>query len=453
MQILVVDDEKNIRLSLSNLLRDEGHQVLMAESGEEGLRQIEMNPLDLVFLDVKLPKMNGIEVLQQIKKENPEIDILMISGNSDIDTAVKAVKLGAYDFMEKPLSMPKILITVQNLMEKRRLLQKSIIGTEEYGIRYQLIGESPQVNNIRQVISRVAKTDAKVLITGESGTGKELVAYAIHRLSQRSSSPFVTFNSAAIPKELVESELFGYEKGAFTGADRRKPGKLEMANGGTLFLDEIGDMNLDAQSKILRVLEQGQFERVGGNQSIKIDVRILAATNREIKAMVSQGTFREDLFYRLNVVPVFLPPLREREGDVAVLIDYYLAYYAREMKVAQKSFSRDALELLDEYKYPGNIRELKNLIERLYILIEDRIISKEDVLPNLHPESLTDKSTDEFITESNFNRAKAAFEKHYLIRKLKSVSWNISRAAVELGLQQSNLSRKLKSLGIEIPSH
>jgi two-component system nitrogen regulation response regulator NtrX len=452
MQILIVDDEKNIRLALSNVLRDEGHQVLVAESGEEGLRQVAQNPVDLIFLDVKLPKMNGIEVLQKIKKDNPEIDVLMISGNSDIDTAVKAVKLGAYDFMEKPLSMPKILITVLNLVEKRRLLQKSIVGTEEHEIRYQLIGESPQINAIRQVIARVAKTDAKVLITGESGTGKELVAYAIHQLSRRSNCPFVTFNSAAIPRELVESELFGYEKGAFTGADRRKPGKLEMANGGTLFLDEIGDMNLDAQAKILRVMEQGQFERVGGNQSIKIDVRILAATNREIKVMVARGTFREDLFYRLNVVPVFLPPLREREGDIAVLIDYYLAYYSREMKIEQKIFTKDALELLCAYKYPGNIRELKNLMERLYILTEDKTIGRDDILPNLNPEALTDKSVTDLIAEPNFNRAKAAFEKHYLIRKLKAVNWNISRAAVELGLQQSNLSRKLKSLGIEIPA-
>lgn len=451
MRILVVDDEKNIRQTLNAILSDEGHRVTAAETGEEGLRRLSEIPFDLVFLDVKLPKISGIEVLKQIKNEWPATEVLMISGDSDINTAVTAVKMGAHDFMEKPLSLPKILIAVQNIAEKRKLLQKCIIGDEVTSSRYRIIGQSEQMKTIRTVIQRVARTDAKVLITGESGTGKELVAYHIHKQSSRSDQPFITFNSAAIPNELVESELFGHEKGAFTGADQQKPGKLERANHGTLFLDEVGDMNLAAQSKILRVLEEGRFERVGGTRTIDIDVRILAATNRDIETLIRGGNFREDLFYRLNVVPIQLPPLRERPTDIPVLIEHYLRVYSVELATPKKWFTESALRQLMDYPFPGNVRELKNFIERLYILSDKTELDEEDVYPNLGSQISSGRNLlDDILEKDSFNDAKKAFEKYYFTKKLEKNGWNISRLASEIGIQQPNLSRKIKSLGIDV---
>ena len=452
MHILIIDDEKNIRQTLFGILSDEGHTVSLAETGEEGLLRLGESLIDLVFLDVKLPKMNGIDVLKQMKKDWPYIDVLMISGDSDINTAVNAVKMGAHDFMEKPLSLPKILIAVQNIIEKRKLFQKCVIDEEKIEYRYRIIGQSPQINTIREIIRRVAKTDAKVLITGESGTGKELVAYAIHKMSLRSDDPFITFNSAAIPNELVESEIFGHEKGAFTGADRQKPGKLESANHGTLFLDEIGDMNIDAQSKILRVLEEGKFERVGGTVTIDIDVRVLAATNRNVEEMIKSGLFREDLYYRLNVVPFYLPPLRERTGDIPVLLDHYLHVYSNELTITRKHFSDSAKVLLTNYHFPGNIRELKNLIERLYILSDNEEISENDVRQNLvFQKSTASNILKTILQEDSFSTARRLFETYYFTEKLKEADWNISRLANEIGVLQPNLSRKLKILGINLP--
>ncbi len=453
MNILVVDDEKNIRQTLGAILSGEGHHVSVAASGEEGLRCLGENLFDLVFLDVKLPGISGIDILKQIKKEWGSTEVLMISGDSDINTAVTAVKMGAHDFMEKPLSLPKILIAVRNIAEKRKLLQKCIIGDEVTSSRYRIVGESKQIQDIREVIQRVSKTDAKVLITGESGTGKELVAYHIHKQSARSDQPFITFNSAAIPNELVESELFGHEKGAFTGADHQKPGKLERANHGTLFLDEIADMNLAAQAKILRVLEEGTFERVGGTRTIDIDVRILAATNRDIKALIRNGEFREDLFYRLNVVPIHLSPLRERPADIPVLIRHYLHAYSTELATPKKSFTESAIRRLTDYPFPGNIRELKNFIERMYILSDKSTLGEDDV--RLHLGSHDSPARDfleDILMKNNFSDAKRAFEKYYLTKKLEDTGWNISRIAGDIGIRQPNLSRKIKSLGIDVPS-
>ncbi|HDP68445.1 MAG TPA: sigma-54-dependent Fis family transcriptional regulator [Candidatus Marinimicrobia bacterium] len=451
MRILVVDDEKNIRQTLSAILSDEGHHITTAETGEEGLHRLGEIPFDLVFLDVKLPNISGIEVLKQIKNECPSTEVLMISGDSDINTAVTAVKMGAHDFMEKPLSLPKILIAVQNIAEKRKLLQKCIIGDEVTSSRYQIVGQSKQIKGIREVIQRVSKTDAKVLITGESGTGKELVAYHIHKQSSRSDQPFITFNSAAIPNELVESELFGHEKGAFTGAHQQKPGKLERANHGTLFLDEVGDMNLAAQSKILRVLEEGKFERVGGTRTIDIDVRILAATNRDIEALIRRGNFREDLFYRLNVVPIQLPPLRERPTDIPVLIEHYLQVYSIELATPKKCFTETALRQLMDYSFPGNVRELKNFIERMYILSDKTELDEGDVYPNLGSQiGSAQDLLDDILEKDSFKDAKKAFEKYYFTKKLEKSGWNISRLANEVGIQQPNLSRKIKSLGIDL---
>ncbi len=453
MNILIIDDEKNIRHSLAVILRDEGHAIQSAASGEAGLDLIRKNPPHLVLLDVKLPGLDGIQILERIKSDYPEIDVLMISGNSDINTAVQAVKLGAYDFMEKPLSLPKVVIAVKNIADHQKLSQKYALGEAQWDERYRIIGKSPEMESVRKLIRRVAQSEAKVLITGESGTGKELVAYSIHKYSPRHGEPFVTFNSAALPQDLVESELFGYEKGAFTGADRRKPGKLEVAHGGSIFLDEIGDMNLNAQAKILRVIEEGKFERVGGNQTIDIDVRILAATNRNLEAMIAEGSFREDLFYRLNVVPIHLPPLRERSGDIAVLLEHFLDHYARELKLPRKAFSQAAWKRLLAYSFPGNVREMKNLVERLYILTESAEISQTDLLPHLGQKPVSEGDPFPFLQAGNFNQARQGFERFFLQQALEQNGWNISRTAQQLGLQQPNLSRKIRALHIENPHH
>jgi len=448
MHILIVDDEKNIRSSLSSILKDEGHSISTAEDGESALRIINEQNIDLMFLDVKLPGVDGMKVLETIKQYNPEIDVLMISGHSDIFTAVKAVKIGAYDFMEKPLSLPKVTIATRNIDDKRKFLKKYISEKQEWDLKHHIVGSSEKIQNVMNLISRVSLTDSKVLITGESGTGKELVAYAVHKSSRRKNEAFVKFNSAAIPKELVESELFGYEKGAFTGADKQKIGKLELADSGTLFLDEIGDMNLEAQAKILRVLEEGKFERVGGNKTINIDVRILAATNRNLEEMSKEGTFREDLYYRLNVVPINVPPLRDRKDDIPELINYYLEFFAHDLKIRKKQFTDESMDLFKTYLFPGNIRELKNLMERLYILVGNDIVTVDDIRPHVSFSSGISKEDCVFDDIQDFTEARKQFEKRYLEAQLEKFNWNISKTAQNIGLQQPNLSRKIKDLKI-----
>ena len=448
MKILVVDDEKNIRRTLTSILEDEGYKVISTENGEEALEILLNEIIDLVFLDVKLPGMDGIEILKRVRKDYPNLDVIMISGHSTIKTAVQAVKLGAYDFLEKPLSLHKIVISAKNIAEKRKLFQKFQQEAKNLESQYRMIGISPAFEKIRNLITRVALTDSKVLIRGESGTGKELVAFAIHNQSARKNGPFVKFNSAAIPNELVESELFGYEKGAFTGAEKQKRGKLEMADGGTLFLDEIGDMNLNAQAKILRVIQEGKFERVGSNKTIDIDVRILAATNKNLEKMIESREFREDLFYRLNVIPIEIPPLRERKSDIPILLNYYLDYFAAELKVHPKKFSSSAMKILQNYTFPGNIRELKNLVERLYILTGENIITEKDVKPHIINYNARNENLPFFETKS-YSKARAEFEVYYLKKQLEKFNWNISTTAEKLSLQQSNLSRKIKELGIE----
>lgn len=449
MKVLIVDDEKNIRRTLSNILEDEHYKVITAESGEIALNILSNEIIDLMLLDVKLPGMDGIELLKKVRKDYPNLDIIMISGHSTIKTAVQAVKIGAYDFLEKPLSLNKIIISAKNIAEKRKLYQKFQQESKKLESHYKMIGISPEFERVRTLIEKVSQTDSKVLIRGESGTGKELVAFAIHNQSARRTGPFVKFNSAAIPNELVESELFGYEKGAFTGAEKLKLGKLEMADEGTLFLDEIGDMNLNAQAKILRVIQEGKFERVGSNKTIDIDVRILAATNKNLENMIESGEFREDLFYRLNVIPIQIPPLRERISDIPILLEYYLDYYAVELKVHPIKFSSQAMRLLQGYSFPGNIRELKNLIERLYIISPEKIISEDEVAP--HIKMLSTKKNEEagLFSLPNFTEAKKQFEIHYLKEQLDKFNWNISLTAENIGLQQSNLSRKMKDLEIE----
>lgn len=449
MKILVVDDEKNIRKTLTDILEDEGYTVLSATSGEEGLQILEQDNIDLMLLDVKLPGMDGIEILKQVRKDFPNLDVIMISGHSTIKTAVQAVQMGAYNFLEKPLSLHKIIVSARNIADKIKLYKKYNEEQKDIESHYKMIGISPEFEKVRTLIDKVSKTDSKVLIRGESGTGKELVAYAIHNKSERKNGPFVKFNSAAIPNELVESELFGHEKGAFTGAEDKKFGKLEVAHEGTLFLDEIGDMNLNAQAKILRVIQEGKFERIGSNDIIDINVRILAATNKHLEEMVENGTFREDLFYRLNVIPIHLPPLRNRIVDIPVLLDYFMDYYAAELKMHPKKMTPGAIKLLQNYAFPGNVRELKNLVERLYIITSGDTISEDDVIPQIRVVQPSLKKGAELLEITNFAEAKKQFEIEYLKEQLDKFNWNISLTAENIGLQQSNLSRKLRDLEIK----
>jgi len=448
MKILIVDDEINIRMTLKDILEDEGYETCMAGTGEKAIKTASKENVDMVILDVKLPGIDGIETFKNIHKDKPELDVLMISGHSDISTAVNAVKLGAYDFIEKPLSMIKILTAVRNIKEKQSLQNKVFQEENAQYEKNKLIGESPQIKRVLQLIEKVAPTDAKVLIRGESGTGKELVAFAIHHNSMRNRKPFIKFNSAAIPPSLVESELFGHEKGSFTGAESQKLGKLEQANRGTLFLDEIGDMDLTVQAKILRVIQEGTFERVGSNQTINIDVRLIAATHKNLEEMAQKGTFRDDLFYRLNVVPIIIPPLRERDGDIETLTEFFLDYYSQEFKTQKKTVLPSAMESLSQYSLPGNVRELKNIIERLCIIVTKEFITKEDITPHL---LLTKSSKKLDLTTAegkSFKDIKTNFEKEFFQQQLKENHWNISLIAKKLGMQQPNLSRKIKELGL-----
>jgi len=445
MKVLIIDDEQNICLSLKGILEDENYTVNYALSGADGLRKTEKFEPDIILLDVRLSDANGLDILEKIKNLDESVSVIMISGHSGIKEAVRAIKTGAFDFLEKPLNMTKVLLTVKNasemksLAEDYRRLRKSV---EE---KYQIIGKSDAITNLLNLIRKVAPTDSKVLIRGESGTGKELVAFAIHNFSKRRSRPFVKFNSAAIPNELVESELFGFEKGAFTGAIRSKAGKIEQADGGTFFLDEIGDMNLNAQAKILRVIQEGEFERVGGNNTQKIDTRIIAATHKNLEKMVEEGTFRHDLYYRLNVIPVETPPLHSHPEDIPVLVEYFSNIFSRELKIPLKTFSPEAMKELRSRKFKGNVRELKNLIERIYILSEKNIIEKE-VIQRLEG---NEKSID-FWNETKFFREKRReFEIKYLETQMKLFGGNLSKTAEHLGLQVSNLSRKIKELEIK----
>ena len=448
MKILIVDDEINIRMTLKDILEDEGYETCVAGTGEKAIKIASKENIDMIILDVKLPGIDGIETFTKIHQDKPELDVLMISGHSDISTAVSAVKIGAYDFLEKPLSMIKILTAVRNIKEKQSLKNKVVQEENAQYEKNKLIGESSQIKNVLSLIDKVAPTDSKVLIRGESGTGKELVAFAIHHNSTRNRKPFIKFNSAAIPSSLVESELFGHEKGAFTGADTKKLGKLEQANNGTLFLDEIGDMDLSVQAKILRVIQEGTFERVGGNQTINIDVRLIAATHKDLEGMVQKGTFRNDLFYRLNVVPISIPSLREREGDIEILTEHFLEYYSQEFNTQKKTMLPSAMENLTRYSLPGNVRELKNIIERLCILVTKDFITKDDIAPHLLLKNADLGSDDLKIEGKSFKEVKFNFEKKFLQQQLKQYHWNISLIAKKLGIQQPNLSRKIKELGL-----
>jgi two-component system nitrogen regulation response regulator NtrX len=452
-KILVIDDETSILESLAGILSDEGFIPVCVDSAEEGLNRLQSEMLDLVLLDIWMPGMDGIEALKQIKAEYPELQVIMISGHGTIETAVQATKIGAFDFIEKPLSYDKIVLAINNGLRFSSLETENLILRQKTGRKPVLTGNSRALKNLKEQIERVAPTDAWVLIRGEHGTGKELVAQTIHRLSSRNTKPMVEVNCAAIPEELIESELFGHEKGSFTGAQTSKRGKFDQADGGMLFLDEIGDMSLKTQAKILRILQEQSFERVGGNHTIQVDVRVLAATNKNLEEEIEAGNFRADLFWRLNVVPIHLPLLRERVEDIPLLV----TDFAEELShkgLGKKSFTVEAISLMMRHTWPGNVRELRNFLERMVIMCPDEEISSKTVQQYLHQApSATDAMPGNTAMApyrtKNFKEAKRAFEREYLIGKLQANNSNISQTAEMLGMERSHLHKKLKALHIE----
>lgn len=440
--VLVVDDEAGIRESLSDIFADEGYRTVTASSGEEALRTLKAQPPDLVMLDIWLPEMDGIECLARIKAEAGELPVIMISGHGNIEMAVRATKMGAYDFLEKPLSLERVLLTSRRALEKRSLELENRVLRETLRGKWALIGETPAMKELTGQVEMAAKSSSRILITGESGSGKEIVARLLHEKSSRAGMPFIEVNCAAIPHELIESELFGHEKGSFTGAFEQKKGKFELADGGTLFLDEIADMSAGTQAKLLRVLEGQQFQRVGGSRNIKVDVRVIAATNKDLGEKVRAGEFRDDLFFRLNVIPIRVPPLRERKEDIPLLVGHFLDLLAAEYGQAPKRITPEALRKLGEHDWPGNIRELKNLIERLVIMTPSDTIG---------PEALDiggDAVGEGYLGTRTLREAREAFEKDFLTRKLSENNWNISRTAEALEIERSNLHRKIKAYGI-----
>ncbi len=462
-KVLVVDDEKNIRRTLGMVLRGEGCEVLEAAGVGEAERVIgDTSDLDLVMLDVMLGDGNGIDLLRKIKGRdgasaplNPDIAVVMISGHASIDDAVQATRLGAFDFLEKPLDRDRVVVTTRNAIDRRQMIRQVTRLRAEVDARYELLGDAPVMETLKRQIARVAPTRSRVLITGESGTGKELIARAIHRNSSVASGAFVKVNCAAIPPELIESELFGHERGAFTGAHARKRGLFEVADGGTIFLDEMGDMSPSAQAKVLRVLQTGEFTRVGGEQSITVDVRVVAATNRNLEKMVEAGTFREDLYFRLNVFPIVSPRLADRTEDIPILAEAFMRECCDENGFAYKLIENSVLEPLMEHSWPGNVRELRNVMERL-VIMSDESISDRDLPPKLggpsaRPES-GEASGGALDVAQHSSRTLREFrefmETAFINYQLGEHGWNISRTAQALGIERTNLHKKLRALGI-----
>lgn len=462
-RILIVDDEDGIRFSLRGILEDEGYEVVEAGSAEEGLTLLAAEPVNLVFLDIWLPGMDGLAALERMQQMAPAMPVLMISGHGTIETAVNAIKKGAYDYIEKPLSLEKVVLSSQRALEFEALKRENQ-ALKSRTQRVEFSGKSPQAEALREQIAKVAPLDTWVLITGENGTGKEITARSLHALSKRSDKPLVAVNCAAIPEELIESELFGHEKGAFTGADSPKTGKFELAHKGTLFLDEIGDMSLKTQAKILRILQEQRFERVGGNRSVHVDVRVIAATNKNLEAAIAEGSFREDLYYRLRVFPLVVPPLRERGDDVLLLLDEFIAGLAREHGLSPFVPTQGTLEALRAYPWPGNVRELRNFTERSLILYGGQAMTPDMLPPEFKKQSAAGQekaadvsrdhkdflALDDFLG-ADFKSARNIFENRFLAAKLQEYGGNITRLAEGIGLERSYLHRKLKALGINTP--
>jgi two-component system nitrogen regulation response regulator NtrX len=443
--ILIVDDEPGIRQSLAGVLEDEGFTVASVPSGEQALRAFEQRLYSCVLLDVWLPGIDGLETLERLKAGYPDVSVVMISGHGTIETAVRATKLGAFDFIEKPLALEKTVLTVKNAIRQRELETANSELRAQLARNYVMIGESVPMRALRQQISYAAPTTGRVLIYGESGTGKELVARALHAQSLRAPRPFVEVNCAAIPEELIESELFGHVKGAFTGATQAKRGKFEQADGATLFLDEVGDMSLKTQSKVLRVLEEQRFEPVGSESAVTVDARVIAATNKKLEAEIERGAFRADLFYRLNVIPFELPPLRERLEDVPLLVEHFNREFSLANKRAPKQFTAAALERMQNYAWPGNVRELRNTVERVIIMHARSEVTADD-LPILSGEAPPASS----YNFDSYREAAETYEREYILRKLAEAEGNVTRTAELMGIDRSHLYRRMKALGINV---
>jgi two-component system nitrogen regulation response regulator NtrX len=449
IDILIVDDEEGILKTLSGILSDEGYQVMTKSNGQEAIQAVLADPPQLVLLDIWMPDIDGIETLQKIKDFSPNLTVVMMSGHGSIESAVKAIKLGAYDYIEKPLSLEKVTLLIKHALNEQKLERENRRLKKEVEKKWRLVGSSPSMKRLQQEIQMAAPTQSRVLISGENGTGKELVARSIHTGSPRASKPFIEINCAAIPETLIESELFGYEKGAFTGAQTQKIGSFELAHQGTLFLDEIGDMSLTTQAKVLRIIQEQRFQRVGGTKTHSIDVRLISASNKNLQEEIKKGNFREDLFYRINVIPIHLPPLRERKEDIPELVEYFLEQITLEQGMKRKTFTPEALKQLMTFEWKGNIRELRNFVERILIMAPQPVISDADLffLDNqarrpLNPEI---KGGDAI----SLKEARAFFEKKYITEMLISNDWNIPKTAETLQIERTHLYRKMKMLGIE----
>jgi two-component system, NtrC family, nitrogen regulation response regulator NtrX len=456
--ILVVDDEESILASLSSILEDEGYHVTVGKSGADALRAYTTDPPDLMLLDIWMPEMDGLETLRRVRELVPTAQVMVMSGHGSIETAVKAIRLGAYDYIEKPLSLENVTLRVKHALDQYRLEQENRSLRTRVQKKFELVGQSPAMQQLRQLIETAGPTNSRVLIGGENGTGKELVARAIHMQSARADKPFIAVNCAAIPETLIESELFGHEKGSFSGATSMKRGQFEQADGGTLFLDEIGDMSLNTQAKVLRALQEQQFTRVGGTKLMKVDVRVLAASNKDLLKEIEKGTFRDDLFYRLNVVPIVAPPLRERREDIPLLVRHFMKVHAEEQGLRMKDISPDAMVVFQQYDWPGNIRELGNLVERLMIMVPGNVIEGAQASLALQVRPAAASSQPSLPTASpmfsqsydSLRDARNAFEKEYIGRKLREHHWNISRTAEDLKIERSHLHRKIKLLDVEM---
>ncbi|MEN8191995.1 MAG: sigma-54 dependent transcriptional regulator [Bacteroidota bacterium] len=445
--VLIIDDEIEICESIKMILEYEDYHVDYFTDAKEGIKNLKFTQYSVLLLDIQMPDMTGFEVLNELKNEKININVIMISAHSSLENAVKATKLGAFDFIEKPIDREKLLISVRNAGERTNLVSENKKLKENLEVEETMIGQSKSFQSILNTISRVSKSDARILITGENGTGKELAAREIHRESLRAEHPFVEVNCAAIPNELIESELFGHEKGSFTGAHNKRIGKFEAANKGTLFLDEIGDMSLQAQAKVLRAIEDNRIERVGGNNKINVDVRIIAATNKDLQKEIEDGNFREDLYHRVNVIPLTIPPLRERKEDIPILIDHFIKIICNKNSFSLVKFDDSAIKLLTGMQWSGNIRELKNIIERIIIMVPSEEISANDITAFI-PNSTT--KDDDFLNITNsFQEFKEKAERAFILKQLELNNWNISKTSEILGIQRSHLYNKMKKYEIE----
>ena len=442
-KILIAEDDSAFAGQLAEALKGQGYEIVLAKDGSEAIQALKKSFFDLCFIDLAMPGVDGMAVIEESLRIAPDLPFVMVTGYATIDKAVKAIKLGAYDFVEKPVSLERLLITAKNAIEKRRLKQKTQLLSAEILNRYKMIGSSAPMRKIYDLIKKISQTNSTVLITGETGTGKELAAVALHWQSNRASGPFVKVNCAAIPETLIESELFGHKKGAFTNAVSDKTGKFELADKGTIFLDEIGDMSLNVQAKVLRVLQEFEFEPVGDNKIRKVDVRVIAATNKPLYRLIEEGKFREDLFYRLKVIEIDMPPLRIRKDDIPELIEFFLRQFSESYNRCFKLLSKRALDILCEYDWPGNVRELKGVAEKLVVLTEGDTITEQDV-----SEILLKKNEIKHIKQGKFKDVMIDVERDFIKKTLNENNWNVTRSADVLGLNRTSLYKKMKNLGI-----